>query len=764
MSLFALTEGMPRANGADDPAPVPADAPAAAAEGDGARRGLGGLVRIQLPLAAGADASLKLSITRARDRLVQNARDEADGRRPTLVLEITPAAGNEAGGAGGEFEPAYALARLLTSRELADVKTVAWLPRSIRGHGVLVAMACEELVMASDAEIGEAGVDEPADEGGPSDTVIAAYREIADSRRTMPAAIALSMIDASTEVVQVESEEGLLFLSRDEVADFRRDHEVLREEVLVPAGTLGKFTGREGRQYGFVKYLAAEKAALSQSLAVPVESLAEDQALLADWRPIMLEVQGEVTPRIAGQLKTMLINHVSSGVNWVGVRIDSVGGDLNACRELAEALADQDANSVRTVAYVPVEAKGGAALIALACDQLVMHPDAILGVGPQLRGAEPLPPPRDPRQMPPRPGMRPPGGPQPPAEADLVLADITAAIRDSLAPRTERSWSLLTAMIDPSVELAVYRNKTTGEERVMSAEEVAALADAVNWNRGARVGAANQPLALTGVQSVPLGIATHVVDNFDALRRLYGLQDIEAVKPNWALTVVQALAHPGLSSFLLFLGFIGMYIELKTPGVGIGGVVAALAFILFFWSNYLEGTAEWLEIILFVAGLVLMLLEVFVVPGVGIFGFAGGLMILFSLVLASQTFVVPHSAADIDSLTRSIAIVVVAGLSMIGLAFAIRSYLPKAPLFNKMVLEPVPPEERVTLSHREALADYSHLVGREGEAVTDLRPAGKALVDDQLIDVIALGEPLDRGESIVVVSAHANRVVVRRTT
>jgi len=66
------------------------------------------------------------------------------------------------------------------------------------------------------------------------------------------------------------------------------------------------------------------------------------------------------------------------------------------------------------------------------------------------------------------------------------------------------------------------------------------------------------------------------------------------------------------------------------------------------------------------------------------------------------------------------------------------------------------------LSSREALADYSRLVGVSGEAMTDLRPAGKALVDDQLIDVIALGEPLDRGTEIVVVEAHAHRVVVRR--
>ena len=99
-----------------------------------------------------------------------------------------------------------------------------------------------------------------------------------------------------------------------------------------------------------------------------------------------------------------------------------------------------------------------------------------------------------------------------------------------------------------------------------------------------------------------------------------------------------------------------------------------------------------------------------------------------------------------------------------GLAFATRKYLPKAPLFNRLVLEPPPPEERITLSHREALADYTHLIGVAGEAVTDLRPAGRALVSGQIIDVIAEGVPLDRGTAVVVVAAHAHRVLVRAAT
>ncbi|HEY1067673.1 MAG TPA: NfeD family protein, partial [Pirellulales bacterium] len=203
---------------------------------------------------------------------------------------------------------------------------------------------------------------------------------------------------------------------------------------------------------------------------------------------------------------------------------------------------------------------------------------------------------------------------------------------------------------------------------------------------------------------------------------------------------------------------------MKTPGVGVGGVVAALAFLLFFWSKSLEGTATSLEIVMFVGGLVLMLIEIFVVPGVGVFGLTGGLMVIFSLVLASQTFTFPRSGAEMDEMRRSMSIVVGAGVGVIGIAFALRRFLPKAPIFNRLVLEPPPPEERVTLSHREALADYSHLVGVVGEAMTDLRPGGRALVGGQLIDVIAEGLPLDRGTRVMVVEAHANRVLVRAAT
>lgn len=745
----------------DDAAPA-AEAGAEGADGKGnAKPGLAALVRINLPLKGGSDAALKHSISRARDRLVEQARHSADGRRPTLVLEIVPAASDADHGAGSAFEPVLSLARVLASRELADVRTVAWLPRSIRGHGVLAALACEEIVMAPDAEIGEAGVDE-AKNAAVSRTVVEAYREIAEVKRTMPATLAVSMVDPDVEVVKVESEEGLRFLTREELKEYRTDHEIISDEVLVPAGALGRFTGREGRQYGFVKYLAGDRAALARALAVPVEALDEDQSLATNWKPIVLDLKGEITPRTASEFKTLLTNHVSGGANWVCIRIDSVGGDVEACLDIAATLAALDPNAVRSVAYVPVEARGGAAIVALACDQLAMHEGAKIGAGPDAQ-VPPPPAPFDNRRLPP-PG---PKGPQPAPPARDMPVNLDAAvasIRDSLAPRTERSWSLMAAMIDPGVEVLRYRNKTSGDERLMSAQEAAALPDAVDWTRGAPLVAGNHALEFDGKQALDQRLAAHVVGSFDELKRLFAIDDVEEVRSNWALALVQALASPGLATFLLFLGFIGLYIELKTPGVGLGGIVAALAFALFFWSKYLNGTAEALEIVMFIGGLVLLLIEIFVLPGFGLFGLSGALLVIFSLVLASQTFVVPHSQADMDRLRSSIAIVVGAGLGMVALAFATRRYLPKAPLFNKMVLGAPPPEERVTLSSREALADYTHLLGAVGEAVTDLAPTGRALIGDELIDVIVLGDLIDRGTPVEVVSAHANRVIVRRAT
>ena len=181
---------------------------------------------------------------------------------------------------------------------------------------------------------------------------------------------------------------------------------------------------------------------------------------------------------------------------------------------------------------------------------------------------------------------------------------------------------------------------------------------------------------------------------------------------------------------------------------------------LFFWSRFLGGTAGWLEAILFLAGIACLLLEVFVIPGFGIFGLGGGAMVIASLILASQTFILPHNEYQVDQLQTSLTIVGGASLGFVVLAVLMNRWLPHAPFLNRVMLAPLSDEEKQQLSQSESLVDFRRLVGRQGVTTTQLTPSGKARFGDELVDVIAQGELIDKNATITVVEVHGNRVMV----
>ena len=419
-------------------------------------------------------------------------------------------------------------------------------------------------------------------------------------------------------------------------------------------------------------------------------------------------------------------------MNWIGITIDSSGGALEDCQQLAKTLAGLRSDEVQTVAYIPVEASGGAALVALACDEINMQPEAHLGGKGTL-------------------------------ESDRQTLDAARSeIRALPADDAGRSWSLITAMIDPDIELFTYQNTKNGDVRYFSDEEAKAQPTPEDWRRGARIKPAGETLRLDANRAKDLGIASHVVNSFDELKQIYGFDgDIRVAEPNWALELIEALSSPALGVLLIVIGFVGIYIELHSPGVGAGGFVAAVAFLLFFWSNYLGGTAEWLEVLLFLGGIFFLLMELLVLPGFGVFGLGGGAMILASLVLATQTFVFPRTESQMVELRSSLTMVAAASLIVVVSSIALRRYLPNTPIFRRLLLNPPPEEELIDLAYRESLADFSHLVGEQGVATTNLMPTGKAEIKGQLIDVISDGLPVDRGATVIVVNARGNRVQVR---
>ncbi len=715
---------------ADAPADVPAEA-----KGDDApaeKKRLGRLVRVGLPIESGDDARIRSSIERTIEPLGEQT------PRHVLVLEFYVKPNAERGrqeeyAQASQFGPAYELAKYLS--ELSRVQKIAYVPTLATGHAVLVAMACDEIHMAADATIGAAGV---AEEGIVDPVRRSGYNVIFERRRTIPLAIALGMLDSDLVVYRVETDAGRDFVLAEDLGEFRKTRLVKGEPTaIIERGQFGKFTGTEGRNLGFVKFLPRSREHLATELELASDSLEEDPSLGDEWRTLLVRLEGPISDQLATKtIRSMDDEIATRDVNFICVRIESGGGDPASSERLANYLAGLDAGRIRTVAYIGSEARADAALVALACDHVVMQSGARLGGTPAYEIGE------------------------------NEIQRIRQSVATSLAPAKGRNWSLVASLIDPSIE--IYRYSRQGERDVLveyfSPEEAAEREelDGQPWQQGEAIKRGGAPLDADAALARQLRLATHVVEDFNQLKTLYNIDDelVEA-ESNWATELIEALAHPGLAWLLLAVGFGAMYIELHTPGLGVAGFFSGMCFLIYFWSQFLTGTAEWLEVLLFIGGVMCVLMEILVLPGFGVFGFGGAVMILSSLILASQTFIWPDNAYQMSEFRDSLMVVGLGVAGCIGIAVALRKVLPRAPLLGRVVLMPPEGAAAADIRQREAIVDLGFLVGQRGVMTTPCSPAGIARFDDELIHVVSDGDFIARGSDVIAIEAHGNRVVVQ---
>lgn len=567
-------------------------------------------------------------------------------------------------------------------------------------------------------------------------TELTAYAEIADRRRTIPTEVAMWLLDPSREVLVVQTDRGRQYFSPEQLDKLKKtERTILSEQPLREwaEGQPGRLSGDEAWRLDIVRYKPASRQDVAKLLELSPEAVNEDPSLVQRWRAIRLNLEGRIQPSMVSQTIRLIKDQTGAGEkNFVLLWINSPGGSLTDSARLAGFLAqDLDPGEIRTVAYVPEQARADAALIALACDQVVMHPQAELG------GA-----------------------------SDYALsADDIKYARDAISDpegpwrSKSRPWPLVAAMIDPDV--AVYPCRHTGQVggqvRYLTDEEAKQL-DAKKWTKGQQITRPGELLAVGAEQAIEYRLASLSAEGLAEVREHYDLEELTLLEPGWADRLIEVLKKPGVDSFLLMIAFLGVYFELHAPGIGIGGFLATVCFLLFFWIKFDGETATLLEVILFLAGIACLLLEIFILPGFGIFGLGGGCLVLASLILASQTYVLPQ---NIGELQRSLLPVVVALVGVVAAAVFLQRWLPRAPIFREMVLEPPAGEEAEEISRRESLVDLEGFVGTRGTAVTQLTPSGKARFGEMLVDVITDGEVVGRGTPVEVVEVQGNRVIVR---
>jgi membrane-bound ClpP family serine protease len=167
-----------------------------------------------------------------------------------------------------------------------------------------------------------------------------------------------------------------------------------------------------------------------------------------------------------------------------------------------------------------------------------------------------------------------------------------------------------------------------------------------------------------------------------------------------------------------------------------------------------------LEVVAFGLGIACVMIEIFVVPGMGVFGIGGLLLIVAGIILTSQTFVIPRNPYQYAQMTRSLGNVLIACGGLAGGFLILRWLLPSTPIFRHIRLDLT---DLAMIEQREQIAHYDHLLGAVGRSVTSLRPSGKARFGSELVAVVSDGSPIAEGEPVRVLEVHGNRIVVEST-
>jgi membrane-bound serine protease (ClpP class) len=410
-----------------------------------------------------------------------------------------------------------------------------------------------------------------------------------------------------------------------------------------------------------------------------------------------IPVNGVIELGLAPFIARSLNEAEKAGAQAVILDIETPGGRVDAAQQIVNALKEA---KVPTYAYVNRRAFSAGAMIALATDGIYMRHGAVMGAATPVDG----------------------GGTKAPEKIVSAMRSEMRALAEArgLDPRVAE------AMVDEDIEIP-------------------------------GVVAKGKLLTLTTAEAVKIGYAREVADWNDVMLQVRAVgAPVHNAKVNWAEGLVRFFTHPIVAPMLLSLGFLGLLIEFKTPAFGMAGVGGAILLGLFFGSHYLVGLAGWEELMMLVAGIGLIGVEMFVLPGFGIAGIAGVLAILGSVYLSLVT----HLSSEAD-MSQAAGILSAAILVVLIAAWALLRALPRSGRFSKSGMMLADATDRATGYISSPVRD--ELVGKTGVALTDLRPSGAAQFGEERLDVVSDNVWISAGTPIKIVRSEGYRHVVIST-
>lgn len=395
---------------------------------------------------------------------------------------------------------------------------------------------------------------------------------------------------------------------------------------------------------------------------------------------------------------------LNKNADCILLHMNTYGGSVTEADSMRTAILNFQ---LPVYVFIDNNAASAGALISIACDSIFMRSAASIGAATVVSGQDGSKAP-DKYQSYMRGMMR--------ATAESHGRDTVIQNRDTLI-EWKRDPRVAEAMVDEKIVIPGFADST-------------------------------QILTLTASQAVELRYCDGIAENINQIAVQYlGYRDydLETYNPTLYDRIKGLLMNGVLQAILIMLIIGGIYFELQTPGIGFPTAVAVTAALLYFTPLYLTGYAQNWEVLLFVLGLILIVFEIFVIPGFGVAGISGIILVFTALILALVGNIhFDFSGLSLRQLFRAI-MVVFAGIGM-GLALIIymSSRIGKPGIFSRVAL--VSDQEGYVSVPMEPLT----LVGQTGIASTVLRPSGKIRIEDQHYDAVSMKGFIEKGDEVVV--------------
>ena len=416
---------------------------------------------------------------------------------------------------------------------------------------------------------------------------------------------------------------------------------------------------------------------------------------------MVMEIKAEIDPRMGRYVKLALEHASKTNAEIIIIDMDTFGGALNDTKEIVDQLMDL---KIPVWVFINSDAASAGALISIACDSIYMAPGATIGAATVVDGS---------------------GG----AAPDKYQSYMRSIMR-STAEENGRDPRIAEGMVDENVVIDSLKQ-------------------------------AGKVITFTTSEAIENGYCEAKVETIDEILKRNNVPDyeIETFRLGAAEKIIAFFLNPFISGLLILVIIGGIYFELQTPGVGFPLIAATIALVLYLVPYYLNGLAAYWEIIALFVGVLLIIAELFFIPGFGVAGIGGITLTVVSLVLImlNNDFfnfefvplgdIIVATVATLGGLTGGVLLLFVGG-----------ARLTKTKAFNRIALS----DTQDAKSGYTVNSFQKDLLGKQGKTQTILRPSGKVLIDGEVYDAFTRGDFIEKDETIEVIGTEGVTLRVKR--